>query len=176
VSIIDQVIAAARAQLGDPYVFGQQGPDAFDCSGLTAYSYAAGGISLPHSAAQQQAMTTTVTTPLPGDLVFYGQPAHHVGLYLGGGRMIAAPHAGAVVQIQDVYGSPTYGRVPGAGTAFAPAIATATGLGDGISDAIRSLEDNVKSGIFVLLGVALVGVGMWRMVSAPARAAVGRMT
>ena len=100
-------IATAKAQLGLPYVWGGNGPtngDAgFDCSGLTTFSYRAAGVSLPRTAHTQYYAGPRVTegTPLqPGDLVFYGTPqfVHHVGMYLGDGRMINAPRFGKPVQ------------------------------------------------------------------------------
>lgn len=105
------VIAFARAQLGKPYLWGATGPDSYDCSGLTGAAYAAAGIHLPRVAAQQWFAGPHV--PLaqlqPGDLMFWADnladPAtiHHVAIYLGGGLMLAAPHSGALVQVQPVY-------------------------------------------------------------------------
>ncbi|HEX2902533.1 MAG TPA: C40 family peptidase [Jatrophihabitans sp.] len=94
-------IAEAKAQLGKPYVWGAAGPDSFDCSGLTMYAWAAAGVSLPHNAAAQQGMGTPVSQAnlQPGDLVFFGSPAYHVGMYLGDGLMIHAPTSGDVVKI-----------------------------------------------------------------------------
>ena len=94
-------IAEARAQLGKPYVWDAAGPDSFDCSGLTMYAWAAAGVSLPHNAAAQQGMGTPVNESdlQPGDLVFFGSPAYHVGLYIGDGMMIHAPTEGDVVKI-----------------------------------------------------------------------------
>jgi hypothetical protein len=112
----DVAIAYARAQLGKPYRFGATGPDAFDCSGLTMMAYKAAGIDMPHASAAQGMKAAKVTYQLasPGDLVFFGDPAHHVALYLGGAMMIAAPHTGDVVKIQPVYQAATwYGRIPG---------------------------------------------------------------
>jgi cell wall-associated NlpC family hydrolase len=96
----------AYAQLGKPYVYGGAGPSSFDCSGLTMRAWGAAGVSLPHNAAAQQSMTHAVSLSAmePGDLVFFGSPAYHVGIYIGGGRMIAAPHTGTVVQIQSLSG------------------------------------------------------------------------
>lgn len=105
------VLAVARAQVGTPYVWGGVGPGGFDCSGLVGYAFAAAGIELPRTAAQQ--FLTGPRIPLsgarPGDLVFWSDnPAapgyvDHVGIYLGGGMMIHAPHSGTVVQVQPVY-------------------------------------------------------------------------
>lgn len=94
-------IAAAMAELGKPYVYGAGGPGSFDCSGLTAWAWGAAGVSLPHNAAAQQGMGTQIDQAnlAPGDLVFFGSPAYHVGIYLGGGLMIHAPTTGDVVKI-----------------------------------------------------------------------------
>ena len=94
----------AYAQLGKPYVYGASGPNAYDCSGLTMRAWGAAGVSLPHNAAAQQSDTRYVSYGelQPGDLVFFGSPAGHVGIYIGGGRMIAAPHTGDVVKIQSI--------------------------------------------------------------------------
>ena len=102
----------AYAQLGKPYQYGASGPGSFDCSGLTMRAWEAGGVSLPHNAAAQQGDTRYVSGSKlqPGDLIFFGSPAHHVGIYIGGGRMIAAPHTGTVVQIQSVGSYTNAGR------------------------------------------------------------------
>jgi cell wall-associated NlpC family hydrolase len=101
-------IRTAMAQIGLPYIWGGDGPtngDAgFDCSGLTTFSYAAAGVSLPRTAHTQYYDGPHVPqgAPLqPGDLVFYGTPAkvHHVGLYLGDGKMVNAPTFGKPVQV-----------------------------------------------------------------------------
>ena len=96
-------VHTALAQLGEPYVWGADGPGSFDCSGLTMYAWAAAGVSLPHSAAAQyDALPHVSQSSLePGDLVFFGSPIHHVGLYIGKGLMVAAPSSGRVVQVQQ---------------------------------------------------------------------------
>jgi peptidoglycan DL-endopeptidase CwlO len=102
-------IEFARAQLGKPYVYAASGPGSYDCSGLTMAAYAAAGISLPHYSGAQYAMLPKVRldSMQPGDLVFWGPGgSQHVGLYVGNGLMIHAPHTGDVVRIAAVYGSP----------------------------------------------------------------------
>ena len=94
-------VRTALAQIGDPYVYGAAGPDAFDCSGLTMYAWAAAGVSLPHNAAMQASTGTPVSLSSlqPGDLVFYYSPISHVGMYIGHGEIVHAPHTGSSVQI-----------------------------------------------------------------------------
>jgi cell wall-associated NlpC family hydrolase len=96
-------VDTAMAQLGKPYVWAAAGPGSFDCSGLALYAYKAAGISLPHSAAMQSRMGTPVSLNAlqPGDLVFfYG--LGHVGIYIGGGNVVHAPHTGDVVKVTPV--------------------------------------------------------------------------
>jgi peptidoglycan DL-endopeptidase CwlO len=94
----------AYAQLGKPYVWGGAGPNGFDCSGLTMMAWNAAGVSLPHNAAMQQSDIPAVSLSAlqPGDLIFFGSPAFHVGIYVGGGNMIQAPHTGADVEVTPV--------------------------------------------------------------------------
>lgn len=91
----------AMSQIGKPYVWAGAGPNSFDCSGLTMFSYAAAGISLPHSAAAQYFSEPHVSRSQlePGDLVFFGSPIHHVGIYVGNGLMVHAPETGELVQV-----------------------------------------------------------------------------
>jgi cell wall-associated NlpC family hydrolase len=101
----------AYAQLGKPYVYGGAGPDSYDCSGLTMRAWGAAGVSLPHNAAAQQASIPAVSLSdlQPGDLVFFGSPAYHVAIYIGGGRIIQAPHTGASVEITPLSYMPPSG-------------------------------------------------------------------
>lgn len=98
------VVDYAVSRLGCPYVYGASGPSTFDCSGLTMWCYAQIGIGLPHSSAAQYGCGTRISRAnlQPGDLVFFGSPIHHVGLYVGGGQMIHAPHTGAVVSYSGI--------------------------------------------------------------------------
>jgi cell wall-associated NlpC family hydrolase len=101
----------AFAQLGKPYRYGASGLGSYDCSGLTMRAWGAAGVALPHNAAAQQSMLPRVTGPLqPGDLVFEGSPAYHVGIYIGGGRMIHAPQTGDVVRIAPLPAYSSAGR------------------------------------------------------------------
>ena len=95
----EKVVAFVYAQIGKPYVFGASGPNSYDCSGLTSAAWASVGISIPRTSEEQWAGLPHVPTSdmQPGDiLVFNG--AGHVGIYVGGGMMIDAPHTGLDVQ------------------------------------------------------------------------------
>jgi cell wall-associated NlpC family hydrolase len=111
----------AFSELGKTYVWGGTGPTVFDCSGLTQYVWRQAGVSIPRVAAAQYAWTVPVPLSqlLPGDLVFYGTTdIHHVGIYIGDGLMINAPHTGTVVQVSSIWWSDLagFGRVHMAGT------------------------------------------------------------
>jgi peptidoglycan DL-endopeptidase CwlO len=99
------VVGAAMQYLGVPYVWGGASPRGFDCSGLVMYAFAKIGISLPHSSYAQFGMGTPVSIGQlqPGDLVFFSG-ASHVGIYIGGGQFIHAPHTGDVVKISSLSG------------------------------------------------------------------------
>ena len=101
----------ALAQLGDPYRWGATGPNLFDCSGLTSAAYAAAGVAIPRVSRAQWGAGPHVqlSNLLPGDLVFFADnpldPAtiHHVGMYIGNGLMVHAPHTGDVVRVASVW-------------------------------------------------------------------------
>jgi peptidoglycan DL-endopeptidase CwlO len=103
------VLAFAYAQQGKPYRFGGSGMASYDCSGLTMRAYAAAGVSLAHSAAaqQRQGRRVAMSALQPGDLVFWGNPAYHVGIYVGGGSIIDAAHTGTVIGVRGIWGSPS---------------------------------------------------------------------
>jgi peptidoglycan DL-endopeptidase CwlO len=96
-------VAAARSVLGVPYRAFQASPQAgFDCSGLTMWAWAQAGVHLPHQSGQQYASLPhiPIDQAQPGDLVFFYSPIHHVGIYIGNGQMIDAPHTGAAVRVR----------------------------------------------------------------------------
>lgn len=98
-------IAAAQSVMGTPYKWAGASPSGgFDCSGLTMWAWARAGKSLPHSSGAQYAATQRISLDQlqPGDLVFFNNPISHVGLYIGGGQMIHAPHTGDVVRVAPI--------------------------------------------------------------------------
>ncbi|MEN2736399.1 NlpC/P60 family protein [Microbacterium sp. X-17] len=119
-NVVDTAISYAKAQLGKPYIFGGEGPTGYDCSGLTMKSYAYAGVYIGSHSVNDQFFTAANRGQIvpysqrqPGDLIFWGDSPgnfYHVGIYLGGGMMIAAPTEGDVVKIQSVWGSP-WGQV-----------------------------------------------------------------
>ncbi len=94
-------VDAALSQMGKPYSYGASGPDSYDCSGLTMWAWAQAGVSLPHNSGAQYAATTRVDRSdwEPGDLLFFGSPIHHVGMYIGNGQMVEAPYTGRSVRV-----------------------------------------------------------------------------
>jgi cell wall-associated NlpC family hydrolase len=122
----------AFAELGKPYVWGATGPNSFDCSGLTQFVWHAAGVNTPRVAADQDAWSIPVPLSdlLPGDLVFYGRTdIHHVGIYIGDGLMINAPHTGTFVQVSSIWWSDLagFGRVHSPGTPIPPHQPPSTG-------------------------------------------------
>jgi cell wall-associated NlpC family hydrolase len=103
----------AMAQVGDSYVYGAAGPDAFDCSGLTMMAWAQAGVGLPHSSSAQMGSGPRVSSSdlQPGDLVFYYSPVSHVGLYIGNGLIVNAENPSAGVKITGVFSMPYAGAV-----------------------------------------------------------------
>lgn len=98
-----QVIGYAEQQLGDPYVWGGTGPNGWDCSGLTQWAFKQAGVKIPRVASDQQKIGKPVDTDKvqPGDLLFNGNPAHHVVMAIGGGKIIEAPRTGLNVRIRS---------------------------------------------------------------------------
>ncbi|WP_433024641.1 NlpC/P60 family protein [Plantactinospora sp. CA-290183] len=109
-----KAVRFAYAQLGKHYRWGGEGPDGYDCSGLTAAAWRAAGVRLPHNAARQWGAVTRVSRAArsPGDLVFYYRDIHHVGIYIGAGKIIHAPRSGTRIRVERVDYQPIrgYGR------------------------------------------------------------------
>lgn len=99
-------VQVAMDQLGKPYVWGAAGPNSFDCSGLTMFAYASAGISLSHYTGAQfnEGQHVPQSDLRPGDLVFFGTSLGHMGMYIGNGNFIHAPHSGDVVKISPLSG------------------------------------------------------------------------
>ena len=116
-----QAVQVAMQYLGVPYVWGGASPSGFDCSGLTMYVYAQLGVSLPHYTGDQWNAGPHVSRDQlqPGDLVFFTPDLGHMGMYVGGGSFIHAPHTGDVVKISSLsdpwYSSEYQGAVRVAG-------------------------------------------------------------
>lgn len=101
------VLQVAQSRIGAPYRYGGAGPDAFDCSGLVAYSYGQIGVAVPRTAAQQFAAATPVKRGelRPGDLVFFklaSRNVSHVGIYAGDDRFVHAPQSGGNVRMASL--------------------------------------------------------------------------
>ncbi|MGW0283869.1 NlpC/P60 family protein [Streptomyces sp. NPDC003236] len=102
--------SAAQSQIGKPYVRGATGPSSYDCSGLTSWAYAQAGVSIPRTSEAQSGIGTRLTRSQlqVGDLVFFFNDLHHVGLYAGNGQILHAPRTGTVVRYEsmDTIGGP----------------------------------------------------------------------
>ncbi|MFD8672416.1 NlpC/P60 family protein [Streptomyces seoulensis] len=108
-----RAVAFATAQLGKPYVWGAEGPDSYDCSGLTSQAWADAGTPIPRTSQEQwkQLPHVDVTEMRPGDLVIYFADATHVGMYVGDGKIIHAPRPGRTVTIAGAGTMPILGVV-----------------------------------------------------------------
>ena len=106
------ILSIAAQYAGIMYKYGGTSPSTgFDCSGYTQYVFRQVGINLPRTAEEQRQSATPVSSPQPGDLVFFGSPAYHVGIYAGNGKMWDSPHSGEAVALRDIWTSAvTYGR------------------------------------------------------------------
>lgn len=100
----EAAVQAALSRMGTPYQWGATGPNAFDCSGLTQWAWAQAGVQIPRSSrAQYSGLPKVSRSELrAGDLVFFGSPIHHVGMYLGDGTMVEAPYSGMTVRTRSI--------------------------------------------------------------------------
>jgi cell wall-associated NlpC family hydrolase len=152
----EDVVALAKEQLGTPYVWGAEDPaSGFDCSGLVQYVYGRLGVDLPRVSTDQAKVGTPVASladARPGDLVAFGSPVDHIGIYAGDGKMVVAPHRGDVVKVQDITATPTaIRRVLGStaastGTSY-DALFQAAGAKYGVSPALLASVAKAESGL-----------------------------
>ena len=142
-------IRYALGELGHPYRYGGSGPSAFDCSGLTMAAYRTAGFALPHSARAQYAYGTTVfhASWRPGDLIFWSSNGratgiYHVGIYLGGWRVLHAPSTGRVVQIEPIWshGLLPYGKRLAASST--PLLTVTTGA---VGDRVKAVQQRLRA-------------------------------
>ena len=115
-TIEGRALTIAESKHGDPYIWGAAGPDAFDCSGLTYYSFRHAGRTLPRTAQAQYDSVGHITRSRlrPGDLVFFhsGRYVYHVGIYAGNNEIWHSPHPGARVRRERIWtGEVWYGRI-----------------------------------------------------------------
>lgn len=106
------IIGIAASLSGIPYVWGGTTTSGFDCSGYTGYVYARAGISIPRTAEAQRSAASKVSNPVPGDLIFFGFPAYHVGIYAGAGKLYDAQRPGTTTGLHVIWTqtSVSYGR------------------------------------------------------------------
>lgn len=109
----ERAMAYALTQVGKPYVWGAEGPDSFDCSGLTSQAWARAGKPIPRTSQEQwkQLPHVSLRTLRPGDLVIYFPGATHVAMYIGEGMVVQAPRPGAKVKISPIAANPLLGAV-----------------------------------------------------------------
>ena len=105
---VQDLLKEAFKYLGTPYVWGGTTPNGFDCSGFTQYVYRTAGVNIPRVSQSQQLFGTQIPISQlqPGDMVFWGYPAHHVGIYIGDGKYIHSPRTGDVIKISNIANRP----------------------------------------------------------------------
>lgn len=104
-SLQSKALKVAASKKGSPYKYGAAGPSKFDCSGLTQYSFKQAGKKIPRVAADQYNKSRHISagSRKPGDLVFFGKPVYHVGIYAGSGKIWHAPYTGAKVRLEKIW-------------------------------------------------------------------------
>jgi len=106
------IVGIAAGLTGIPYRYGGTTPSGFDCSGFTGYVYRMAGKSIPRTAEAQRVASTKVSNPAPGDLVFFGFPAYHVGIYAGPGKLYDSQRTGTFSGLHSIWTmtNVTFGR------------------------------------------------------------------
>ena len=130
----ERIVAIASRYLGTPYVWGGEDPSGFDCSGLIQYAYAEVGVDLPRVSRDQARVGVAIPNldaAVPGDLVAFGRPVDHIGIYAGNGTMVVAPHTGDVVKVQRITREPVAIRRIVAADALTPTPSTSAAMVDG---------------------------------------------
>lgn len=109
----DAAVRYAVGQIGKPYVWGAEGPESYDCSGLTSQAWSAAGRDIPRTSQEQwrRLPKVPVDSLRPGDLVVYFPKATHVALYIGNGLVVQAPRPGATVKVSPLTANPLLGAV-----------------------------------------------------------------
>ncbi|MFE4087079.1 NlpC/P60 family protein [Streptomyces sp. YIM B13502] len=109
----ERAVRYAVEQLGKPYEWGAEGPETYDCSGLTSQAWRAAGAEVPRTSQEQWARLERIglVELRPGDLVVYFHDATHVALYLGDGMVVQAPRPGARIKVSPVAANPVLGAV-----------------------------------------------------------------
>lgn len=128
----ERIVNYAKAQIGDPYVWGAEGPNSFDCSGLVYAAYRAAGIEVPRTTAANIGRTGTAVDlahAVPGDVLYYDNPGatDHVGIYVGNGQMIEAPTQGQNVKLSGIRNPTSIRRLD-------ERVAGSSGSGSGVLD------------------------------------------
>lgn len=143
----DAAIAFARAQIGKPYEFGEEGPNGFDCSGLVYAAYNSAGVHLGRTTVQQIFDGSEVSRSelAPGDLLF--PDPGHVQLYVGNNEVIEAPHSGAFVRETAVWGFWRARRVADPGSDTSTESPTITTVGDPLSGVVKDAINEVLSNL-----------------------------
>jgi hypothetical protein len=158
----ESVVSTAKQYLGVPYVFGGTNPaTGLDCSGFVQRTYADLGVKLPRLAKEQATVGTAVPSlaeAKPGDLVAFNSPVDHIGIYVGDGKMIVAPHAGDKVKIQQVYETPSAIRRVVSDPVVTPAPVRPAGLSGGVpyAELFRSAAEKYGLSPALLAAVAKV--------------------
>ncbi len=148
-TVADRIVEYARLQIGDPYVWGAEGPNGFDCSGLVYAAYKAAGLNVSRTVARElgkQGTAVSMTQAQPGDVVYFDNPGtvDHVGIYVGNGQMIDAPTTGQKVAVRPVRNATSIRRMPGVGAAAAGG----GGVLDSIGDALGNVGDALTPDVF----------------------------